>query len=492
MKTHNFVLVAMSVCATVTYIHAADPVSVDFFHENLEPYGDWREVGDYGYCWQPRNVDENWGPYREGHWLYTDAGWTWDSEEPYSWAVYHYGRWARLDRVGWVWVPGTEWGPAWVSWRHSPQHVGWAPLPPDAEFNRSVGFSSRVDADYDIGPANYRFVEVRNFGAPQLRTVIVEPRQNITIIRETTNITRITYVNNLVYNEGPRYDVISRESAQPIRRLRLERRGSLDGGPGRERDEQMRARVDGDSFRVLALPFDSRPATAPRKVAAKVEKVDVDRGWKNAGPPEEVTALRAKMKSEPAIAAEPPAKPGKTAKAPPVSTPAPDEKRKGRKTDAPAKPTAEVAAPVPVETTTPQGQARPGMGKNATKPSKPSKPETGDAPPAPAVTNDAPPTGELKPRRSGPKAEDRPEARPPAPVPDPRREKEPASPPPAGGDKKMRPDQVERSKPEPRQERKSPEARPAAGPNSTSPPSTPAGKEDGKGKGKKKADEARP
>jgi hypothetical protein len=507
MNNRNFVLAAMSVCVTVVYTHAADPISIDFFHDSLEPYGDWREVGNYGYCWQPRDVDENWRPYRDGHWLYTDAGWTWDSEERYAWAVYHYGRWARLDQVGWVWVPGTEWGPAWVSWRRGPQHVGWAPLPPDAEFNRSVGFSARVDADYDIGPANYSFVEVRNFGAPQLRTVIVEPRQNITIIRETTNITRITYVNNVVYNEGPRYDVISRESAQPIRRLRLERRGSLDGGPGREREEQLRARVDGESFRVMALPFDTKPATAPRKVRAKVEKVDMDRGWKNAGSPDEVNTLRAKMKSEAETVAEPaPAKPGKTSKAPaalPVSSPAPGDKRKGRTTEAPTKPAAEVATPLAVEPKEPQGQARPGMGKNTAKPSKPSTPETGEAPPAPAVVNDAPPAGELKPRRSVPKtgklpvvrppanAEERPVVRPPAPAPEARREKTTATPPAPGGGKKARPGPEERPKPEPRQERKSPEARPAAGPDSTSPPSTPAGKEDGKGKGKKKPDETR-
>lgn len=89
-------------------------------------------------------------------------------------------------------MPGTEWGPAWVSWRRSPRYVGWAPLPPEAEFTRSTGFNGRVDADYDIGPTNYSFVEVRNFGAPRLRTVMIEPRDNITIIQETTNITRIT------------------------------------------------------------------------------------------------------------------------------------------------------------------------------------------------------------------------------------------------------------------------------------------------------------
>lgn len=297
---------------------AAVQVSLDFFHDNLESYGDWREVGDYGYCWQPRDVDRDWRPYSDGRWLYTDAGWTWDSEEPYSWAVYHYGRWARVDRVGWVWVPGTEWGPAWVSWRHSSQHVGWAPLPPEARFSHSIGFSARVDADYDIGPSNYSFVEVRNFGAPRLRAVIVAPRENLTIVRQTTNITNITYVNNVVYNEGPQYEAISRQSEQPIRRLKLERREEFDGDPRTVRAEQLRTRVDGDSLRVVAPSFDAKPASAPRKVSAKVEKPNVDRGWKDAGPPAEVAKLRTKIKSEPAAPAALPSK--AKAEAPVVSS----------------------------------------------------------------------------------------------------------------------------------------------------------------------------
>jgi hypothetical protein len=32
---------------------------------------------------------------------------------------------------GWVWVPGAEWGPAWVDWRYGGGHAGWAPMPPE-------------------------------------------------------------------------------------------------------------------------------------------------------------------------------------------------------------------------------------------------------------------------------------------------------------------------------------------------------------------------
>src|SRR5207245_161040 len=82
------------------------------------------ELGD---VWQPGQAQSRtWRPYTDGHWVYTDVGWTWVSEEPFGWATYHYGRWTRLRNIGWVWVPGDEWAPAWVSWRKSSDYVGWA------------------------------------------------------------------------------------------------------------------------------------------------------------------------------------------------------------------------------------------------------------------------------------------------------------------------------------------------------------------------------
>src|SRR5262249_44832394 len=38
---------------------------------------------------------------------------------------------------GWVWIPGAEWGPAWVSWEQTDQYVGWAPLAPGGTWNVS-------------------------------------------------------------------------------------------------------------------------------------------------------------------------------------------------------------------------------------------------------------------------------------------------------------------------------------------------------------------
>src|SRR5262249_1127373 len=46
------------------------------------------------------------------------------------WATFHYGRWGYGLGVGWFWVPGFVWAPAWVSWRYSPGFVCWAPYAP--------------------------------------------------------------------------------------------------------------------------------------------------------------------------------------------------------------------------------------------------------------------------------------------------------------------------------------------------------------------------
>ncbi len=373
--------------------NSAVHVSVNFFHDSLESYGDWREVGDYGYCWQPRGVDRDWRPYSDGHWIYTDAGWTWDSEEPYSWAVYHYGRWARVDRVGWVWVPGTEWGPAWVSWRRSPRHVGWAPLPPEAEFSRSVGFDSRVDANYDIGPTNYNFVEVRNFGAPRLRTVIVERQKNITIINQSTNITNVTYVNNVVYNQGPQYDVISRVTTQPIRRLKLERRDGVDPDPNTDADprtiraEQLKARIKGDTLQVVALPVDASPATTPKKVTAKLPTAAIDRGWKNAGPEAEIAKTRAKVKHEAIALTTPPDQ------APPATPTKPTQKDKPSKPDTHPKALGSEATPpaatgepaekakIPPTVKPPQAAKKPNLKKGVERPKPMIMPDPAEAQP---------------------------------------------------------------------------------------------------------------
>ena len=95
----------------------------------LDPYGVWVDMQDIGRVWRP-TVANDWRPFFDGRWEWTDRGWLWVSEEPYGWLVYHYGSWFDAGGMGWVWVPGDEWSPARVRWIQRDDMIGWAPLPP--------------------------------------------------------------------------------------------------------------------------------------------------------------------------------------------------------------------------------------------------------------------------------------------------------------------------------------------------------------------------
>ncbi len=89
--------------------------SYQSFYDALSAYGAWVQLPLYaGYLWQPSATVQNprWRPYTLGHWVYTDDGWTWVSDEPFGWITYHYGRWMRTRTLGWVWMPGDQWAPA--------------------------------------------------------------------------------------------------------------------------------------------------------------------------------------------------------------------------------------------------------------------------------------------------------------------------------------------------------------------------------------------
>jgi hypothetical protein len=262
-------------------VEADTEVSLNFFYDNLSPYGNWIEVGDYGYCFQPSVAVDNvdWRPYADGYWAYTDVGWTWVSYEDFGWATYHYGRWSNLADYGWVWVPGYEWGPAWVSWRTGGDYIGWAPLPPAGDvIYEGRAITGQVDVLFDIGPLYYNFCDVRYIGEPVLRGRIFAPSRNVTIINQTINVTNITYNNSTVYNYGPDYNHLNQYSARPIQRLTLQRETTGNFGQGGKRGNFNR--VNGDRLTVVAPAIQkSQRQIAPKQVKAKVENPKVEHGW---------------------------------------------------------------------------------------------------------------------------------------------------------------------------------------------------------------------
>jgi hypothetical protein len=275
-------------------------ISVDYFYNNLSG-GNWIEVEGYGYGWQPDLAvnDPNWRPYADGYWAYTDDGWAWVSYEDFGWATYHYGRWANLADYGWVWFPGEDldWGPAWVSWRTGGDYVGWAPLPPRGPGVVYEGgyIGPQVDIEFDIGPQYYNFCEVRYIGEPVLRNYIVPPVQNVTYINNTVNITNITVKNNVVYNYGPNYEVLSAHSNRPIQRLNIERQSAANLSAAAKSGAL--TKVQGNKLVVAAPPKLAKapPTAKPPTVKTKVAQPKLNRGW--AGVQNEAQ-LKQKIKAE--------------------------------------------------------------------------------------------------------------------------------------------------------------------------------------------------
>jgi uncharacterized membrane protein YgcG len=109
------------------------------FDQQLSPYGRWVDTPEYGRVWVPNaaSARADWQPYTDGHWVYTTYGWSFVPDVPWGWAVFHYGRWGWGPALGWYWVPGYVWAPAWVTWRYSHGHVAWAPYgPPGFRYGR--------------------------------------------------------------------------------------------------------------------------------------------------------------------------------------------------------------------------------------------------------------------------------------------------------------------------------------------------------------------
>ncbi len=324
MKKLLSILAVTAVLLSVAPQTWSQDTSVNFFYDNLNG-GSWMEVGDYGYCWQPDVAvnDPTWRPYADGYWAYTDDGWTWISYEDFGWATYHYGRWVKLADYGWVWKPGYDWGPAWVSWRTGGNYIGWAPLPPETEYiYESRPLTGQLDIEFDIGPGYYNFVDVRYIGEPVLRSRLVPYQQNVTYISQTVNVTNITYKNKTVYNYGPDVNVMNQYSSRPIQRLKLERQANADVSVAAKSGSL--TKVQGNALVVAAPEKLSKPAkeVAPPTVKTKVAQPKIEKGWSEVGDANAQTQLKEKIKTQDLKNVPPPtlgAAPVKTSVAPNAS-----------------------------------------------------------------------------------------------------------------------------------------------------------------------------
>ena len=163
----------------------------------LDRYGNWRVVADYGSVWVPASAPPGWAPYSTGSWAWDPYyQWTWIDDAPWGWAPFHYGRWVYLGGY-WAWAPG----PVVRQAVYAPAMVAF------------FGVGANVSVGFSVGGAGVGWVAL-SWGEPlmpwwgQPAFIGVPwwggwggPRVvNNVVVRNTTviNVTNITYNNTRV------------------------------------------------------------------------------------------------------------------------------------------------------------------------------------------------------------------------------------------------------------------------------------------------------
>jgi hypothetical protein len=172
-------------------------------YEDLDDYGGWRPVPEYGTVWFPHTTVVGWAPYRYGHWVYIAPwGYTWVEDEPWGFAPFHYGRWVVVGGV-WGWVPAPPpvvgvayvrpvYAPALVAWVGGPHfgvavtsNVGWFPLGPREVYVPSY-------------PVSRRYCETINVSNTRVERTVVNNYYTTVVVNKQVNVTNVTYVNQRV------------------------------------------------------------------------------------------------------------------------------------------------------------------------------------------------------------------------------------------------------------------------------------------------------
>ncbi|MGB7494238.1 MAG: DUF6600 domain-containing protein [Candidatus Acidiferrum sp.] len=201
-------------------------------YEDLDDYGGWRPVPDYGTVWFPHVAVVGWAPYRYGHWVWVSPwGWTWVDDAPWGFAPFHYGRWVFVGGA-WGWVPCPPpvvavayvrpvYAPALVAWVGGPHfvagigfaggglaagvNVGWFPLGPREVFVPSY-------------PVSRVYVNNVNISNTTVNQTVINNYYNTTVVNKNVSVTNVRYVNQGVPGAVTATSPQAFTSAQPVGR----------------------------------------------------------------------------------------------------------------------------------------------------------------------------------------------------------------------------------------------------------------------------------
>ena len=198
---------------------SADVVGAD----ELDEYGTWRTVGEYGPVWVP-TVAPGWAPYHYGHWVWVEPwGWTWVDDAPWGFAPSHYGRWVNTGGY-WAWAPGPVvvvrpvYAPALVAWVGGPHFgvslsfgggggVGWFPL----------GWGEPYVPSYAVSRTYFQQVNVSNTHITNITNVTNNyyvSNNNTTVVNN--NISNIRYANQNVRGAVTAVPTRTMTNAEPV------------------------------------------------------------------------------------------------------------------------------------------------------------------------------------------------------------------------------------------------------------------------------------
>lgn len=211
------------------------------FYQPLAASGSWVQTASYGRCWHPP-VTAEWRPYGHGRWQWSDCGWYWTSDEPWAWACYHYGTWVADASQGWLWVPGTQWAPAWVRWRTGPDYIGWAPQAPAAA---------------GTPPAPFVFIRTRDFtGAIRPDTVLGSNEAIISRTTESGGAAREQRaidgrMQTVYFNNGPSVELVEKATGHKVESVSVQK---LDAAADRTAPPQLERTALNADAAWLAAP----------------------------------------------------------------------------------------------------------------------------------------------------------------------------------------------------------------------------------------------
>lgn len=155
-------------------------------------------------------------PFTNGQWVNSDAGWNFKAPTDYEETTSHYGRWNYSPTLGWVWLPGRVYSPAWVDWKEDDNNIAWAPLPP------STYFVNNTIPTPVISENNYIIVDKKYFAEPEVYKYMYKENKNKIMIKEMRRSDGVVVRNNIVYNVGPDINVIRKITNLPLEPVKIQ------------------------------------------------------------------------------------------------------------------------------------------------------------------------------------------------------------------------------------------------------------------------------